>query len=146
LEGGVELLEEGKSYAIGDVSFATPVRHVHPVDTYGLLFKTPRHSFAYMTDSLFFDGLIESYPSQLLIINVVFMEPKTIADHLSVADAERIIDAIKPRLAVLTHFGTNVWRARPWEIAERISRKTGVEVIAARDGLRLDLARLDSPA
>ena len=142
---GVELLGEGKSYTIGDVSFSTPVRHVHPVETYGLLFKTPRHNFAYITDSLFFDGLIENYSSQLLIINVVFLEPMAIADHLSVTDAERIIAAIKPRLAVLTHFGTGVWRAKPGEIAQRISERTGVEVIAARDGMNLDLARLDSP-
>jgi hypothetical protein len=30
-------------------------------------------------------------------------------------------------------------RARPWEIAERLSKKLGVKVVAARDGMELDL-------
>jgi len=43
---GVEVLEEGKSYTIGDVSFTTPVRHIHPVETYGMVFKTPGYNLS----------------------------------------------------------------------------------------------------
>ena len=32
----IEVLEEGKSYSIGNISFDTPIRHVHPVETYGM--------------------------------------------------------------------------------------------------------------
>lgn len=46
--------------------------------------------------------------------------------HLCVAEAQMIIEAVRPKVAVLTHFGTHVWRAKPWEIA-------------ARDGMRLEL-------
>ena len=53
----VEVLEEGKSYDIGDVSFSTPVRHIHPVENYGMVFTTPRHSFSYISDTRYFDGL-----------------------------------------------------------------------------------------
>jgi len=35
----VELLKEKKTYAIKDVTFTTPVRHVHGVETYGLVFQ-----------------------------------------------------------------------------------------------------------
>ncbi len=37
----------------------------------------------------------------------------------------------------------NVWRAKPWEIAQRLTEETGVKVIVAQDGMRFDLARLD---
>ncbi len=147
---GVEVLQEGKSYSIGDVSLTTPVRHIHPVENYGLLFNTPRHTFAYISDTRYFDSLCQHYASQLLILNVVFLEPHppteqqlTPTDHLSVPDAERLIREIKPRVAILTHFGMSVWRAKPGQIAKRLSQETGVKVIAARDGMKFDLSELD---
>ena len=153
---GIKVLEEGKSYSMGNISFNTPVRHIHPVETYGMVFRTPMHTFAYIADTRYFDGLCQSYASELLIINVVFMEPKLLVnpsatlmepglpvDHLSMPDAERIIKEVKPKIAILSHFGMSVWKARPWEIAQRLSQQTGVRVIAARDGMKFDLAQLD---
>ncbi len=147
---GVEVLEEGKSYAIGNVSFSTPVRHIHPVETYGLVFKTAGHTFSHITDTKYFDGLAKHYRSELVIINVVFLKPLTAADHpglpidhLSVPDVERLIKEIKPRVAILTHFGMSIWKAKPWEIAQRLTEETGVRVIAARDGMRFELSQLD---
>ena len=141
---GVEILQEGKAYAIGDVSFTTPVRHVHPVETYGMRFTVGEHTFSYIADSLYFDGLCLSYGAELLIINVVFLEPRPPIEHLSLPDAEHIIRELKPKAAVLTHFGTNMWRAKPWQIAERLSQQTGTRVLAAMAGMRFDLSALDS--
>ena len=143
---GIEVLKEGKSYSAGDISFTTPVRHIHPVETYGMLFRTVEHTFSYITDSLYFDGLCKSYDSELLIINALRLEvnPSYPADHLTLADAEHIITELKPKVAILTHFGMSMWRAKPWEIAQRLSQKTGVRVIAARDGMRFDLSQLDN--
>jgi hypothetical protein len=55
---------------------------------------------------------------------------------------ESIIKEIKPKTAILSHFGMHVWQARPWLIADEMSQKTGVRVIAARDGMKFDLAQL----
>jgi phosphoribosyl 1,2-cyclic phosphodiesterase len=65
-------------------------------------------------------------------------------DHLSVPDAEHIITELKPKAAILTHFGMSMWRAKPWQIAEELTEKTGTKVIAARDGMRFDLAQIDT--
>jgi len=140
---GTEVLKEGKSYSVGNISFTTPIRHIHPVETYGMLFNAAGHTFAYITDSRYFDGLCHSYGSELLIINVVLLEAKHHIDHLSVPDAEHIITELKPKVAILTHFGMTLWRAKPWEIAQRLSQQTGVRVLAARDGMRFDLSELD---
>ena len=75
-------------------------------------------------------------------MNVVFLEPRTPVDHLSVPDTENIIMELKPKVAILTHFGMTMWRAKPWEIAQRLSQETGVGVLAARDGMRFDLSQL----
>jgi ribonuclease BN (tRNA processing enzyme) len=140
---GVVVLEKGKSYKIGNISFSTPVRHIHPVDTYGMVFQSGGHNFAYIADTLYFEGLIKNYASELLIINMVFTEPRPPVEHLSIPDAARIIEGIKPRVAILSHFGMHVWQAKPWKIAEELSRQTGVKVIAARDGMKFDLAQLE---
>ena len=141
---GIEILREGKSYSVGNVSFTTPIRHVHPAETYGMLFRAAGHTFSYIADSRYFDGLCHSYSSELLIINVVKLEnDNSPFDHLSVPDAAHIIKELRPKIAVLTHFGMNVWRAKPWKIAQRLSQETEIKVLAARDGMRFDLSQLD---
>jgi phosphoribosyl 1,2-cyclic phosphodiesterase len=141
---GVEVLREGGSYSVGKVSFQTPIRHIHPVETYGIIFRTAEHTFSYITDSRYFDGLIQSYGGELVIINVVFLEAGRPIDHLSLPDAKHIISELKPKIAILTHFGMSMWRAKPWELAQRLSEETGIKVIAARDGMKFDLAKLES--
>jgi ribonuclease BN (tRNA processing enzyme) len=146
---GIEVLKEGKSYSVGNVSFTTPVRHIHRVETYGMVFRTAKYTFSYIADTRYFEGLCQHYSGELLIINLVFLEPRppdanpmTPTDHLAVPDAEQIIKGLKPRVAILTHFGMSMWRAKPWQIAEKLTEKTGVKVIAARDGMKFDLSQL----
>jgi ribonuclease BN (tRNA processing enzyme) len=147
---GTVVLEEGKSYSIGNVSFKTPVAHVHRVETYGMVFKTPRHTLSYITDTRFFEGLVKHYEADLLIINTVLLKPgppatidSLLEEHLSVPDAAYIISTLKPKAAILTHFGVNLWRANPGEVAAQMTRETGIRVIAARDGMKFDLSELD---
>jgi ribonuclease BN (tRNA processing enzyme) len=93
-------------------------------------------------DTRFFEELCLHYKGDLLILNVVRLEPGGPFDHLSAAEAGEIIKELKPRAAILTHFGMTMWRAKPWEVARRLSDETGVRVIAARDGMSFDLADL----
>ena len=141
---GIGVLQEGKSYQIDNISFSTPIRHIHQVETYGMIFTTPEHTFSYIADSRYFDGLCHSYGGELLIINVVLLEASQHIDHLSVADAEHIITELTPKVAILTHFGMSMWRAKPWEVAQSLSQKTGVRVLAARDGMKFELSQLDT--
>ncbi|MEN8614905.1 MBL fold metallo-hydrolase [Dehalogenimonas sp. THU2] len=136
-------LEEGGKYDLEGLKFETPLRHRHPVETYGLVFHAGGKSIAYITDTRYFDGLIDTYKADLLIINVVLTEPRPTVDHLTLDDAEKIIAGIKPKAAILTHFGMNVWRAHPWEAAEGMTNRTGIKVIAARDGMVFQLSELD---
>ena len=70
-------------------------------------------------------------------------EPRPPIDHLSIPDVTRLIGEIKPRVAILSHFGLHVWQAGPRQIAAEMARQTGVRVIAARDGMKFDLAQLE---
>jgi phosphoribosyl 1,2-cyclic phosphodiesterase len=139
----VEILTEGGHYQVDDICFETPVRHHHPVETYGFIFRTPRHTFSWITDTKYFDDLSHYYTGDLLIINVVRLNPGAPVDHLSLPEAKQIIEETKPKVAILTHFGMTMWRARPWELAQKLADETGISVIAARDGMKFDLVKLE---
>jgi len=140
---GITVLETETTYQLGNISFRTSVRHVHPVETYGMVFESDGQRIGYITDTRYFEGLAKSYAgSDLVIVNMVLTEPRPPVDHLSMPDVERLIKELKPRTVILSHFGMHVWQARPWLVAEEISQKTGIRVVAARDGMKYDLAQL----
>ncbi len=138
----VVVLEPQRDYAVGPLRFATSIRHRHPAETYGIKFARDGQTVAFLVDTLYFDGLAESYRgADILVLNVVRREPHESATvmHLSLDDARRLIGQIGPRKAVLTHFGMTMLQAKPRQAAERLTQELGVEVIAASDGMTLDL-------
>lgn len=138
----VIVLKEGGNYQVGEMRFSTPIRHIHgDAETYGVNFSSPPYTISYIADTKFFSRLIQCYRGQLLIINVVRLKPSDL-DHLCLEDAKRIITEVKPQVAILTHFGMTMIRAKPWELAAGLSQRTGVEVIAARDGMTFELEKL----
>ncbi len=132
------VIEEGVEYRVGDVTIRAPVRHDHPGEVYGFVFESPGCRWSYIADTRYFPELAQHYRADLVVMNTVRLEESEIY-HLSVPDATRLIDAIRPRTAILTHFGMTLWRAKPWEVAKKLSDETGVEVLAARDGMECQL-------
>ena len=113
--------------------------HIHPVETYGLKFKIGRTSVGLISDTKYFRELEDFYKTDILIIPVVFFAPRPEIAHLSLADAEELISAIKPKKAILTHFGMTILQAKPHIQAELLTQKLKIEVLAAYDGFKLDL-------
>jgi len=133
-------LKEGKSYTIKDISFTTPVRHIHPVETYGIMFHLNK-TIALISDTRFFDSLPDHYMADILIINVLRSNPveqQDTVDHLAINDVEKIIKTVRPEIAVMTHFGMNMIIKKPYLLAANLKKKTGIEVIAAHDGMKLE--------
>ena len=135
----IVLLQAGKSYKVGQITFSTPVRHIHPVETYGLRFNFAKTDVSYITDTLYFDGLQDYYKADIIIISTVFYEPRIGIEHLSLQDAMKIISGINPKTAILTHFGMTMLKAKPYEIALKMKRELGVNILAAYDGMSLNL-------
>ena len=127
-------LEPVTTYRVGALEFTTSPRHVHGVETFGFRFGD---RLGWVTDSAWYDGIAEDHRAEVMIIHLVLLERRPLP-HLCLEDVERIIAEAKPRLAVITHYGMGVWRARPWELAEQLSQRTGVEVKSARDGMTLE--------
>jgi phosphoribosyl 1,2-cyclic phosphodiesterase len=139
----IETFKEGGSYAVGNIEIQTPKRHVHGVETYGFNVKVRGENattVSFIADTLYFDDLEQYYDGDVLVMNVVMYKRREGVDHLCVQDAKRIIEDGSPKVAILTHFGMTMLRNKPWEIAKQLSEETGIEVVAARDGMRFDLS------
>ncbi len=134
----IETIEAKHIYKIGAFTFKTSMPHIHPGETYGLKFKIKNTAVALLTDTKYFKGLNNFYKSDILIVSVVFIEPRPGIDHLCLADAETLIREIKPKKAILTHFGMSMLKARPHIRAEAMSERLGIEVVAAYDGMTVD--------
>lgn len=124
------------SYRVGGIDFTTTPRHVHQVETYGFRFGD---RLGWVTDSAYYEGIAEQHRADVMLIHTVLMQCHSHLPHLCLEDAERIIRDAKPRLAIITHFGMTVWRAHPWEVAEGLTQRLGIEVKSARDGMTLEL-------
>ena len=135
----IKILKESKHYCVRNVEFDTPKRHIHASETYGLNIKSEKVSLSFISDTEYFENLETYYTGDIVIINVVRLETKEGLLHLAVPDAERIIKFIKPKMAVLTHFGTMMLKAKPYEIAANMESKLGIKIIAAHDGMEIDL-------
>ncbi|HIG99714.1 MAG TPA: MBL fold metallo-hydrolase [Thermoplasmata archaeon] len=135
----IEILREKGSYKIGNISFETPKQLKHGVETYGLNIKGKNTRISLITDTDYFPELASFFTGDILIINVVMFEDINTIEHLSLNEAELIIKENKPRLAILTHFGMGMVKAKPWEIAENLTKKLKIQVLAAQDGMQVDI-------
>jgi phosphoribosyl 1,2-cyclic phosphodiesterase len=133
----IKILKAKHSYKAGDFQFQTSMRHIHPVETYGLKFNIRNTSVSLLTDTRYFPQLADFYRADLLIICVVFFQPRPEIDHLSLSEAESLIKDIKPKKAILTHFGMTMLKAKPHLQAEKLTQKLGLEVLAAYDGMSI---------
>lgn len=140
----IDYLEEGKSIVHPAFTLNTPVRHCHPVETYGLRFSLPYGNLSLIADTRYFPGLPDYYRgSDILIINVVMFHEYVDARifHLHFKKAAEIIESIRPKVAVLTHFGTTMLQQKPYLLARDLEQKLGLQVIAAGDGMTLELKK-----
>jgi len=137
----IVILEPDRRYEMDGLIFYTSTKHEHPVDTCGIMFDLDGRRISFMVDTKFFPGLIESYKgSNVLVMNVVRFKPHEKLDiqHLCVDDARELIKAIKPEKAILTHFGMTMIKAGPYNIARVLTEETGIEVVAASDGMKVE--------
>ncbi len=126
------------------VILETPLAHDHGVETYGYRLSSPGLTAAHVVDTYWMDELPAAYAGvDLLVVNATREKGRDRRYlHLGVDDAEILVREIRPRLAVLTHLGMQLVRARPDRVALGISERTGVPTVAARDGWLLGLDEL----
>ena len=135
----IAILKKGK-FSLGDINFEVPVKNKHTVETYGLKFFIGKEVISLVSDTKYFDDLINIYKdSTILILNVVFYQKRPDYDHLCLEEAIDIIKAIKPKKTIITHFGMGMLRAKPHILEEKIKNELKMDIKLAYDGMTLEL-------
>jgi len=115
---------------------------IHGLQTFteGVGFKifTPAFVMAYSSAVQFNKDLAKEYENvDILILNVHNPTGST-GGFLNTDQAIKVIEKCTPQLVVITGFGKRMLEADPVDEARRIQKATGVQVISAKDGLRIN--------
>ncbi|MFH1786852.1 MAG: MBL fold metallo-hydrolase [archaeon] len=132
-DGGEYLLDKIRIEAVG-------LKHSEP-ENIGVIFHSSS-KIGYVSDTEYFPALARRFKGMdLLILNLLRPANFRIPGHMCTEDAITLINEAKPRRCAITHFGLKMVRANPAAHAAKISSSTGIECIAAEDGMRLDVAK-----
>jgi ribonuclease BN (tRNA processing enzyme) len=116
---------------------ALSAEHTDPT-AIGFKFFCPKFTVAYSGDTKLTDKLVEELGgTDILILNVPYPGDQAVGMNLDTSAAIKIISAVRPKLAILTHFGLEMLKADPLQEAREVQRITGIQTIAARDGLTI---------
>jgi phosphoribosyl 1,2-cyclic phosphodiesterase len=133
-----EVLEPGEKTSIGKIEItATPTKHGEK-KAIGLVFRG-KETLGYTSDGEYFDGMEKYFEGcDYLVLNVLRPRGTRWPEHMNTEQAVELISKVKPKLAILQHFGMLMIRANPDREAKWIEGKTGVRTIAAKDGMTMD--------
>ena len=135
----VKVLYPGDEFELYDTTIkATHTKHGDP---FGIVFRlsTIYGDIGYTSDTEFIPQLIEDFDGvRVLIANIVRKKNERIRGHLCSNDAIDLINSMskKPDLLIMNHMGVKM--TNPQVEAEYISQNTGIDVIPARLGLKVE--------
>jgi ribonuclease BN (tRNA processing enzyme) len=131
--------KSGQKIGIEDIEIdVLTAKHSDPC-AIGFKFVTPKAIIVYSSDTTYTPELIEEYKdADILILNVVSPFEKKIDYNLNSDDAVNIIKRVKPRLAIITHFGKDMIESNPIYQAREMSKAAEISIIAAEDGMSID--------
>ncbi len=134
-------LEKNHRVGIDHVEIhALPAQHTDPT-AIGFKIITPKFTVGYSGDTAFTSEFVESVMGvDLLILNVTYPGKRAQGMNLDTDSAMKIISTVRPKMAILTHFGSDMLKLDPITEAREIQRVTGVQTIAAHDGLTISPA------
>ncbi len=136
----VQVLYPGDKIELYDTTLtATHTKHGDPFGI-GFRLSTVFGDIGYTSDTEFIPELIEDFDGvRILIANVVRKKNERIKGHLCSNDVIDLINSMnkKPELLIITHMGVRM--TNPQLEAEYISQNTGIEVIPAKLGLKVEL-------
>jgi phosphoribosyl 1,2-cyclic phosphodiesterase len=135
----VVVVKPGVNFMVGKTMVvATQARHTDP-EAVGFRFEIPEvGAIGYTADTEYFEGIEEQYKGvRVLIVSVMRPLGSPWTGHMTPKEAVKLVDDIKPEMAVATHFGMKMLFSGPSYEVKMIEEKTGVPTVAAFDGMKL---------
>lgn len=141
----VTILQPGEEKDINKIKIrATQTVHGDPKGV-GFKIKYEDFTLAYTSDTEYYPQLSKEHAgADVLIASVIRPANESIRGHMSANEFSRLVEEVSPKLAIMTHLGMKMILDHPQREAERISEQTGVKVLAAEDGMKIDLDRYHS--
>lgn len=137
----VEITSIGNVYNIEDITIKPLISHIHQgAETYSLEFRYKDKVFVYVPCGRFYEDMLYAYPQNpdMMVFNTTFLKPNLNYYHLSAEEVERILEKVKPKKSVITHFSLQMLKAVPKKVAEDMSKRMALNVIAAEDGMKIE--------
>lgn len=136
----VKALLVGEKTKLGNITITgTRTQHGDPM-TVGFKLEWDGFTLSYTSDTAYFPELKKEHEgADVLISSVIRPGGEKIRGHMCADEFEKLVEEVSPRLAVMTHLGMKMIMNHPEEEAERITTRTGVKTLAARDGMKLEL-------
>lgn len=135
----VIVVKPGVNFRVGKTKIVTTeARHTDP-EAVGFRFEIPEvGSIGYTADTEYFEGIEKQYRDvRILILSVMRPLGSPWAGHMTPKEAVKLVDDVKPEIAVATHFGMKMLFSGPNYEVKLIEEKTGVPSIAAFDRMKL---------
>jgi ribonuclease BN (tRNA processing enzyme) len=131
-------LEPHKSTEIKGLKF-TAIPTKHSCSSIALRLSTEDFILGYTGHTAYTKELEKDLQGvNILIANVLKPFDQKSDDYLTSDDVVKLIDKIKPQLTIMTGFGSYFNNVNPIYEAREIQKKTGQQVVAATDGLKID--------
>lgn len=111
-------------------------------DPEGVGFQIDYRGFkiSYTSDTGYFEDLHKYHEgADILIASVIRPGNKAIRGHLCSRNFIELLKEVKPKLAIMTHFGLKMLSIDPIDEAKRITKETGVKTLAAFDGMSFEV-------
>ena len=135
------VLNEGKERKIDKNVSVKGCKAIHS-DPAGIGFqiKSKDLTLSYTSDTRYFDTLKDFHEgADILIASVLRPGYRAIKGHMSSQTFTQLLKEVKPKLAIMTHFGLKMLSSNPVKEAKIISKKSGVKTLAAYDGMNIDI-------
>lgn len=134
------ILGPNKSKIIGDLKIkGTKTIHDDPTCV-GFQLKSKDLTISYTSDTSYFEKLATYHnDTDILIASVIRPGNQSIKGHMSSKNFKDLINEVKPKLAIMTHFGFKMLNEDPFNEAKNITEDIGIKTLAAFDGMQIDI-------
>jgi ribonuclease BN (tRNA processing enzyme) len=104
-----------------------------------------KKKIGYTADTEYYDGLENYFKGcDCLIINCLRPRNSEPYGHMTSDKAKILVEKVKPKLAILQHFGMKLLFGVAEREAKWIEKETGVKTVAARDGKSYEIIEKES--
>lgn len=134
------VLRSGMTFELDHLRISTTRAFHSDATAFGLRMESEDGILSMTGDTALREELFEDHKgATILILSVTRPLGSRIPYHLCTEDAAELVKGIKPKLAILTHFGAKFVSSNPDVQANWVERQSGVKTISAWDGMTVTL-------